>query len=67
MIVSRGLGLGGAGSLVAYGLTIRIIDETEQPEIGAAGPRRRAPAFEFDDRDLLDILPILVEVMNREH
>ena len=67
MIVSRGLGLGGAGSLVAYGLTIRIIDETEQPETGAAGPRRRTPAFEFDDRDLLDVLPILVEVMNREH
>jgi hypothetical protein len=67
MIVSRGLGLGGAGSLVAYGLTLRIIDETESSGGGVAGPFSRGPRFDFDDRDLLDIMPIIVEVLNREY
>lgn len=69
MIVSRGLGRGSAGALVAAGLGLSAVATPPIDEIigGGAGVRYEArhPRFlDVDGRDILELLPIIVGVIN---
>jgi hypothetical protein len=67
VIVSRGLGRGAVGAIVAAGL---CLNAGSTPPVGPSLPPLTAggyarPHLVFDDRDLLEIVPIVVEVLNR--
>lgn len=70
MIVSRGIGRslnGASGIIVAAGLGLAAAttDLTGgMPIAVSAAPKDRFVIARIDDRDLLDILPIIVEVIN---
>lgn len=73
MIVARGLGRKGAGALgtiVANGLGLRIIiiDETVHPTPGGMylPPQLQRRRRSRDEWDLLELIPIVVEVLNGE-
>jgi len=66
MIVARGLGLGAAGAIVATGLCLSLVTlQPDQPLTGGgiAPPTLLQRKF-YDDRDILEILPAFVEVLN---
>lgn len=70
MIVARGLGRGSAGIIVAAGLGLSSIYVPPIPEIPTAGGgvgwelRRPELVAGRDDRDLIEIIPIILGTIN---
>lgn len=67
MIVARGLGRGSAGAIVAAGLCLSLsVAPPEQPPGFGSGlaPPTLMKRKLMDDRDLLEIMPAFVEIIN---
>jgi hypothetical protein len=72
MIVTKGVGRGAAGIIVAAGLGIALTSPVPPDSGGSSGPTGRRIDYTslnrvtgyIDDRDLLEIIPIVVEVLN---
>ena len=76
MIVARGLGIGSRTVLATAGWGIDVSDlvPPEPPVVGGGAggipmrmPSRRRPVGWRDDRDMIEIMPIIVGVLNARH
>ena len=71
MIVARGMGRGAAGAIVAFGLGLSvlspIIPPVEPPSGGFSISASQRRLVNFDDRDLLEIIPIVMGAINVRH
>jgi len=70
MIVARGMGRGAAGAIVAFGLGLSVlspIPPVEPPSGGFSISASQRRLVNFDDRDLLEIIPIVMGAINVRH
>jgi hypothetical protein len=64
VIVARGLSVGGGGTVVAWGLGRK---DSEAPARARRAVRDGLTPAEIDERELLEIVPAIIGVLNAQH